>query len=147
MLVVNVVSKRIQGFPEVLLSSELFPHAEGPFAYRVLVLQDGGTQKLERARISLDDCLACSGCVTSAETVLITQQSHEELQKILDANKVSGGQSLRLCCNPTSASASFSHAVKDSASPGTVCPAFPVTPTFLSLLSEILKNNLSIFRQ
>ncbi|KAK2491589.1 hypothetical protein MC885_016350 [Smutsia gigantea] len=51
------------------------------------VSQDGGTQKLEKAKISLDDCLACSGCVTSAETVLITQQSHEELRKILDANK------------------------------------------------------------
>lgn len=41
--------------------------------------------------MSLNDCLACSGCVTSAETVLITQQSHEELQKVLDANKVSSG--------------------------------------------------------
>ncbi|XP_047636996.1 cytosolic iron-sulfur assembly component 3 isoform X1 [Phacochoerus africanus] len=48
---------------------------------------DGGTRKLEKAKISLDDCLACSGCVTSAETVLITQQSHEELRKVLDANK------------------------------------------------------------
>ncbi|KAM6166455.1 cytosolic iron-sulfur assembly component 3 isoform 1-T1 [Erethizon dorsatum] len=49
--------------------------------------QDGGTQRLEKARVSLNDCLACSGCVTSAETVLITQQSHEELRKVLDANK------------------------------------------------------------
>lgn len=54
------------------------------------VNQDGGTQKLAKARVSLNDCLACSGCVTSAETVLITQQSHEELRKVLDANKVSG---------------------------------------------------------
>ncbi|XP_058426430.1 cytosolic iron-sulfur assembly component 3 isoform X3 [Diceros bicornis minor] len=52
------------------------------------VSQDGGTRKLEKAKISLDDCLACSGCVTSAETVLITQQSHEELRKVLDANKM-----------------------------------------------------------
>ncbi|XP_042777351.1 cytosolic iron-sulfur assembly component 3 [Panthera leo] len=51
------------------------------------VTQDGGTRKLEKAKISLDDCLACSGCVTSAETVLITQQSHEELRKVIDANK------------------------------------------------------------
>lgn len=50
-------------------------------------------KKLEKAKISLDDCLACSGCVTSAETVLITQQSHEELRKVLGANKVSGGLS------------------------------------------------------
>lgn len=54
-------------------------------------LQDGRTQKLEKAKVSLNDCLACSGCVTSAETVLITQQSHEELRKVLDANKVSSG--------------------------------------------------------
>lgn len=50
-------------------------------------------RKLEKAKISLDDCLACSGCVTSAETVLITQQSHKELRKVLGANKVSGGLS------------------------------------------------------
>lgn len=67
------------------------PHAEGPWGTRFLCFQDGGTKKLERAKISLDDCLACSGCVTSAETVLITQQSHEELRKVLGANKVSGG--------------------------------------------------------
>lgn len=32
----------------------------------------------EKAAITLADCLACSGCVTSAETVLITQQSTSE---------------------------------------------------------------------
>lgn len=30
-------------------------------------------------KVSLHDCLACSGCVTSAETVLLEQQSAEEL--------------------------------------------------------------------
>ncbi|XP_075035381.1 cytosolic iron-sulfur assembly component 3 [Mixophyes fleayi] len=49
--------------------------------------QDGASQKLEKAKITLNDCLACSGCVTSAETILITQQSHEELYKILAQNK------------------------------------------------------------
>ncbi|TDH02887.1 hypothetical protein EPR50_G00157080 [Perca flavescens] len=53
----------------------------------VQVNQDGGKQKLEKAKISLNDCLACSGCVTSAESVLITQQSHEELLKVLRNNK------------------------------------------------------------
>jgi iron only hydrogenase large subunit-like protein len=33
------------------------------------------------AAVSLNDCLACSGCVTSAETVLIQEQSY---QKLLD---------------------------------------------------------------
>ncbi|XP_036594058.1 cytosolic iron-sulfur assembly component 3 isoform X1 [Trichosurus vulpecula] len=51
------------------------------------VNQDGGSQKLEKAKISLNDCLACSGCITSAESVLITQQSHEELYKVLNFNK------------------------------------------------------------
>ncbi|XP_005145092.2 cytosolic iron-sulfur assembly component 3 isoform X1 [Melopsittacus undulatus] len=49
--------------------------------------QDGGAQKLEKAKITLNDCLACSGCITSAESVLITQQSHEELNKMLAFNK------------------------------------------------------------
>ncbi len=37
--------------------------------------------KLETAEISLNDCLACSGCVTSAESVLITMQSQEEMRR------------------------------------------------------------------
>uniref|UniRef100_A0A667YRQ3 Nuclear prelamin A recognition factor-like protein n=1 Tax=Myripristis murdjan TaxID=586833 RepID=A0A667YRQ3_9TELE len=51
------------------------------------VNKDGGKQKLEKAKITLNDCLACSGCITSAESVLITQQSHEELFKVLHSNK------------------------------------------------------------
>ncbi|XP_051989018.1 cytosolic Fe-S cluster assembly factor narfl isoform X2 [Xyrauchen texanus] len=51
------------------------------------VQQDGQRQKLEKAKITLNDCLACSGCITSAESVLITQQSHEELYRVLRHNK------------------------------------------------------------
>lgn len=36
--------------------------------------------------ITLQDCLACSGCITSAETILINQQSQEELMKVLRHN-------------------------------------------------------------
>ncbi|KAL5475640.1 hypothetical protein EMCRGX_G025482 [Ephydatia muelleri] len=43
--------------------------------------------KLEKAKITLNDCLACSGCITSAESVLIGQQSQEELYKALANNK------------------------------------------------------------
>ena len=39
--------------------------------------------QLETAQISLNDCLACSGCVTSAETVLIGVQSLDEVRKEL----------------------------------------------------------------
>ncbi|XP_013381963.1 cytosolic Fe-S cluster assembly factor narfl isoform X2 [Lingula anatina] len=49
--------------------------------------QDGSEYKLEKAKITLNDCLACSGCITSAESVLITQQSQDELYRILEENK------------------------------------------------------------
>lgn len=37
------------------------------------------------SKISLTDCLACSGCVTSAEAVLVSLQSHNEVLSVLDA--------------------------------------------------------------
>uniref|UniRef100_A0A3B1K5M4 Nuclear prelamin A recognition factor-like n=1 Tax=Astyanax mexicanus TaxID=7994 RepID=A0A3B1K5M4_ASTMX len=55
------------------------------------VNQDGQRQKLEKAKITLNDCLACSGCITSAESILITQQSHEELYRVLRLNQQSSG--------------------------------------------------------
>ncbi|KAJ7398090.1 Cytosolic Fe-S cluster assembly factor NARFL [Pitangus sulphuratus] len=58
--------------------------------------QDGGAQKLEKAKITLNDCLACSGCITSAESVLITQQSHEELCRVLAANKAAAPNEQKL---------------------------------------------------
>ncbi|KAJ2611195.1 Cytosolic Fe-S cluster assembly factor nar1 [Coemansia sp. RSA 1365] len=51
------------------------------------VTKDGEETKLEAASITLNDCLACSGCVTSAETVLITMQSHHELLSVLEENR------------------------------------------------------------
>ncbi|KAJ4394324.1 Cytosolic Fe-S cluster assembly factor nar1 [Gnomoniopsis smithogilvyi] len=52
----------------------------------------GSQQPLSKAtapsgptNISLTDCLACSGCVTSAEAVLVSLQSHAEVLSILDA--------------------------------------------------------------
>ncbi|KAK3064245.1 Cytosolic Fe-S cluster assembly factor nar1, partial [Teratosphaeriaceae sp. CCFEE 6253] len=39
------------------------------------------------ASISLTDCLACSGCVTSAEAVLVSLQSHSEVLDTLDNYK------------------------------------------------------------
>lgn len=44
---------------------------------------DGNIAKLAPAQISLADCLACSGCITSAEEILVAQHSHEELIKAL----------------------------------------------------------------
>ncbi|KAF8313470.1 iron hydrogenase [Clavulina sp. PMI_390] len=42
--------------------------------------------KLQTAEISLNDCLACSGCITSAESVLISMQSHTEVLDFLSRN-------------------------------------------------------------
>ncbi|KAI4149623.1 MAG: hypothetical protein LQ340_004540 [Diploschistes diacapsis] len=50
------------------------------------------------AQISLTDCLACSGCVTSAEAVLVSLQSHAEVLNALDAYpsiSIEGIQTLR----------------------------------------------------
>lgn len=44
---------------------------------------------LPKVSVTLSDCLACSGCVTSAESVLISQQGPEELLKVLERNKLS----------------------------------------------------------
>nr|CAD7426333.1 unnamed protein product [Timema monikensis] len=49
-------------------------------------LREGREHKLQKVEISLSDCLACSGCITSAESVLITQQSHEEVIKVFQEN-------------------------------------------------------------
>ncbi|WAR14777.1 CIAO3-like protein [Mya arenaria] len=47
----------------------------------------GTETKLQKAQITLNDCLACSGCITSAESVLITQQSQDELFRVLQENR------------------------------------------------------------
>lgn len=41
-------------------------------------LEGGEVRALSKASITLADCLACSGCITSAETVLIEQQSGQQ---------------------------------------------------------------------
>lgn len=47
---------------------------------------DGAAKNLSPAQISLADCLACSGCITSAEEILVAQHSHIELIKALKEN-------------------------------------------------------------
>ncbi|KFK26540.1 hypothetical protein AALP_AA8G262300 [Arabis alpina] len=45
-------------------------------------------QQLEPVKISLKDCLACSGCITSAETVMLEKQSLDEFLSALDNKDV-----------------------------------------------------------
>lgn len=42
---------------------------------------DGTSNKLQKTKIELSDCLACSGCITSAESVLVNEQSTDEFIK------------------------------------------------------------------
>ena len=44
-----------------------------------------GTAKI--GAVTLQDCLACSGCVTSAETILIQQHSADEVLKLFEHAK------------------------------------------------------------
>jgi len=43
--------------------------------------QSGSDPKAQIGQVTLSDCLACSGCVTSAETVLLQEQSGDEFLK------------------------------------------------------------------
>ncbi|QPG76159.1 hypothetical protein FOA43_003545 [Brettanomyces nanus] len=51
------------------------------------VTKEGNTTRLQKAQISLADCLACSGCITSAEEVLMAQHSHKEFLNALKEHK------------------------------------------------------------
>ena len=46
----------------------------------------GNDVYVDPVTISLNDCLACSGCITSAETVLINQQTYQQVYSVLDTN-------------------------------------------------------------
>lgn len=72
----------------------------------VEVNSDGKEKALEDARISLNDCLACSGCITSAESVLITSQS---VDKLLDAFKSSTLPPVVVSFSPQSLASLGSH--------------------------------------
>ena len=49
-------------------------------------MYQGRPSKLQKVEITLSDCLACSGCVTTAESVLVSQQSGPEVLRIFTEN-------------------------------------------------------------
>jgi iron only hydrogenase large subunit-like protein len=66
---------------------EYYESASGHVGISTTSLDDNKPRartRLETAEISLNDCLACSGCVTSAESVLIGMQSVDELRKAIE---------------------------------------------------------------
>ncbi|KAK3716382.1 Cytosolic Fe-S cluster assembly factor nar1 [Vermiconidia calcicola] len=60
------------------------PPEENANPYEVTTEDKVKAENAPPAQISLTDCLACSGCVTSAEAVLVSLQSHSEVLDTLD---------------------------------------------------------------
>ncbi|EEB07411.1 iron hydrogenase [Schizosaccharomyces japonicus yFS275] len=56
-------------------------------SYYEVTKDTGEVEELGIASISLNDCLACSGCITSAESVLINLQSYHEVLKFVNAKE------------------------------------------------------------
>ncbi|KAK3937184.1 Cytosolic Fe-S cluster assembly factor nar-1 [Diplogelasinospora grovesii] len=72
--------------PVETLPSAPPPPTDGGLEHEVILDgQQPQSQTTAPAQISLTDCLACSGCVTSAEAVLVSLQSHNEVLNVLDA--------------------------------------------------------------
>ncbi|RMZ75071.1 hypothetical protein DV738_g5671, partial [Chaetothyriales sp. CBS 135597] len=65
---------------------ETLPPSNDHNPYEVTTEYQVAAQNPSPAAISLTDCLACSGCVTSAEAVLVSLQSHNEVLNTLDAH-------------------------------------------------------------
>ncbi|RYP70259.1 hypothetical protein DL771_005562 [Monosporascus sp. 5C6A] len=74
--------------PVETLPAAVPPTDEAALEHEVIVDGQGPpstTNANAPTQISLTDCLACSGCVTSAEAVLVSLQSHSELLSVLDS--------------------------------------------------------------
>lgn len=65
---------------------ETLPKVDDSNPYEVTTEDKVQAQNPAPASISLTDCLACSGCVTSAEAVLVSLQSHTEVLNTLDSH-------------------------------------------------------------
>jgi iron only hydrogenase large subunit-like protein len=63
---------------------ETLPKEDNSNPYDVTTEDKVAASNPAPASISLTDCLACSGCVTSAEAVLVSLQSHTEVLNTLD---------------------------------------------------------------
>ncbi|CAM8929839.1 unnamed protein product [Rhodiola kirilowii] len=63
------------------------PPAAKPERTEVVIAKKQLPVATEPVKISLKDCLACSGCITSAETVMLEKQSLDEFLSHLEKNK------------------------------------------------------------
>ncbi|KAN0037861.1 hypothetical protein ACTA71_000032 [Dictyostelium dimigraforme] len=75
----------------------------------VEISEDGTKKSLEKATITLNDCLACSGCITSAESVLITAQSISEFLLNVNNNNQDEKKIIVITLSPQSRASLASH--------------------------------------
>ncbi|PWN19188.1 iron hydrogenase [Microstroma glucosiphilum] len=105
--------------------------------------------KLEAAEISLNDCLACSGCVTSAESVLIGMQSLEEIRRVVEENMSATPEERKLLVasiSPQSlASLSARYSLQDSSLPSssTASQAYVPLPVIISRITHFLRSHFA----
>jgi len=76
---------------------------------------------LKKVEITLNDCLACSGCITSAETLLVTSQSHQEFLRVINEIKESNEDEKKLIIVSISPQARVSLAVEEDMTDHQVC--------------------------
>ncbi|KAK5168311.1 Cytosolic Fe-S cluster assembly factor nar1 [Saxophila tyrrhenica] len=101
---------------------------ENANAYEVTTEDKVNPDTAPPAQISLTDCLACSGCVTSAEAVLVSLQSHSEVLDTLDKHK-----ELRLPWEKSGHENGMAHSVNGDASEGKIFVASVSPQTRASL--------------
>ncbi|XP_076813276.1 cytosolic Fe-S cluster assembly factor narfl-like [Clavelina lepadiformis] len=83
-------------------------------SYLSVDANSGKSTKLQKAEITLNDCLACSGCITSAETVLVAMQSHEKFYEVLQENNSASANQKKVIVVSVSPQARASIAVKQA---------------------------------
>lgn len=88
----------------------------------------GSVSKLNPAQISLADCLACSGCITSADEVLVAEHSHEELLRAIRENNESDTPKVFVASVSLQSRASLAHAY-----------GYPVDKMDILLLNLLMK--------
>ncbi|CAN3373855.1 cytosolic Fe-S cluster assembly factor Nar1p [Diutina rugosa] len=116
-------AKPLTPFAETAGEVEIQVDAQGnPLAISEI---DQKHNQLQPAQISLADCLACSGCITSAEEVLVAQHSHQQVRAALFQPE-------------TVYVASISHQARASLAQAWQCSVEAADATLMALFSEQL---------
>ena len=91
--------------------------------YYLARFSENGSVIQPAVKISLNDCLACNGCITSAETVLIEEQSIERLESKYSIEKTT--------CVPDSGRQSAANLSQSCPSPRSRSPRSQPTGRFI----------------